>query len=98
MTLPYAEAISDAARQAGYALRDEGEKPTVVLLNPSLAEKFYLEVGLDPEELRADLERCPTIGLLRLIEDDSIPEDEVCVLSDERYLEHIRAKLEAEEG
>ncbi len=37
----------------------------------------------------------PEIAGLRLIEDEAIPVDEVCVLSDGRYLEHERLKREA---
>lgn len=95
MTLPVSEALIDAIREAKYMNRDEGKISTVVLINPQLAERWYAELSIDRPAATDDYDPAPEVAGLRLIEDESIPVDEVCVLSDEDYLQHEYLKARA---
>jgi hypothetical protein len=95
---PYTEAILDAISTGKGMNRDEGKTPTVVLLHPRLVEHFCEEIGIEVPHSTADFDAAPEIAGLALVIDGSVPGDEVCVLSDEDYLEHERMKAEAEGG
>lgn len=95
MSLPVSEALMDAIRKGKYMNLDEGKVSTVALIHPTLAAKWHEELGVEMPLFDVDFDAAPTIALHRIVEDDSIPEGEVCVLSDEDYLEHEHMKREA---
>jgi hypothetical protein len=97
VSLEHTEAVLDAISAAKGMNRDEGKKSSVVLLHPFVLDPLLAEIGVEAWELepRVGFDAAPQIAGLRLIRDESIPVDEVCVLSDEDYLEHERLKGEA---
>lgn len=94
MSLPISEALLDAISAAKGMNRDEGKTSNVVLLNSRLVERWCAEINTEVPRNRPGFDAAPEIAGLALVIDDSIPEDEVCVLSDDDYLEHELLKGE----
>ena len=96
MSLPVSEALLDAITAAKGMNWDEGKVPSVVLINSSLYERWRVEIGEEGPVPTEDCDPAPMISMLRLIEDDSIPDNEVCVFCDEDYMEHEYLKATRE--
>lgn len=96
MALKRTEALLDAITAAKAMNRDEGKKSSVVLLHPFVLDPVMAELSVTPEELspHESFDPAPEIAGLRVVRDETIPVDEVCVLSDEDYLEHERRKAQ----
>ena len=95
MSLPLSEKLLDAIHEARVMNRDEGKKPAVVLLHPFVLDPWLEEIGVEWPEPTDDFDPAPEVAGLRIIRDETIPVDEVCVLSDEDYLEHEMLRREA---
>ncbi len=97
MTFPHTDALLDAITSAKAMNRAEGKISSVVLLHPMVLEPWLREVGVKPGELepRGGHDPAPVVAGLRIVRDEAAGVDEVCVLSDEDYLEHERMKGEA---
>jgi hypothetical protein len=83
------EAVSEADRMN----RAEGKKSAVTLIHPFTADLLYADLGIERPEASEDFDPAPKFHLTRLVEDETIPVYEVCVLSDDDYMEHLRDKL-----
>lgn len=94
----FALKANEVASEAYRMVRAEGKTPTVCLVHPLTATRYYEDLGVERPVPSEGFDPAPMIGLMRLIEDDSIPIDEMCALSDEDYLEHLALKAEAGHG
>ncbi len=97
MILPHTEALLDAISSAKAMNRAEGKASSVLLLHPMVLEPWLREMGVPPSALepRGGHDPAPAVAGLRIVRDETAGVDEVCVLSDEDYLEHERMKGEA---
>lgn len=95
MNLPVSENLMDAISKGSDMNRKEGKVSTVALIHPKLAAKWYDELGVEMPLHDPNFDPAPTVGLHRIIEDESVDENEVCCLSDEDYMEHERLKRAA---
>lgn len=97
MSLPRSEELLDAIHEAWAMNKDAGKVSSVVLLHPFVLDPWLQEIGVSPEELEPSetWDPAPEVAGLRIVRDETIPVDEVCVLSDEDYMKHERTKAEA---
>lgn len=92
-SLLISEALMDSIREGKFMNSSEGKVSSVALIHPSLAARWREE--LDVPINNPNFDPAPTLALHRIIEDSSVDYDEVCVLSDDDYMEHERLKYEA---
>jgi hypothetical protein len=88
----FALKLNDAASEGWRMNRAEDKTASVCLIHPFTADLYYDDLGVERPESTKDFEAAPTIHLMRLIEDESIPLYEVCCLSDEDYMDHLQKK------